>query len=94
MGGMKTEIKNEIKLNYDPKLQIDDTCILTQDCDQNDPINRWIQGFSFRNFENDHRCSRDEFSIIDRRDLSFNHSVDTKMCIEEIRSKRFKDGRV
>ena len=25
IGRTKTEIKNEIKLNYDPKLQIDDT---------------------------------------------------------------------
>ena len=25
IGRLKTEIKNEIKLNYDPKLQIDDT---------------------------------------------------------------------
>ena len=58
----KTEIKDEIELNYVPKLQIDDTwweirgktLILTWDRDQKDPINFWIQGFSFRDFENDH----------------------------------------
>ena len=46
-GRTKTEIKDEIKGK---------TLILTRDSDQNDPINRRIQGFSFRDFENDHRC--------------------------------------
>ena len=47
----KTKINDEIKLNYDPKLQIDDTLskirgktrILTRDSDRNDPINRRIE---------------------------------------------------
>ena len=64
------------------------------DSDRNDPINRRIQGFSFHNFENDLRCSREKFSLIDRRSLTFNHSVDVKMSLEVIRSKRFKDGGV
>ena len=46
-GRTKTEIKDEIKGK---------THILTRDSDQNDPINRRIQGFSFCDFENDHRC--------------------------------------
>ena len=32
--------------------------------------------------------------MIDRRNLTFNHSVDAKSSLEEIRSKRFKRGRV
>ena len=82
-------------LNY--KLMIHDerlegkTHILTQDSDWNDPINHRIQGFSFRNFENDRQCSRDEFSLINQRNLNFNHSVDAEMGIEAIRSERFKD---
>ena len=64
---------------------------LTRDSDRNDPINRRIQGFSFRDFENNRRCSRGELSLIDRRNLTFNHSVDAKMSLEAIESKRFKD---
>ena len=67
---------------------------LIRDSDQNDPINLQIQGFSFRNFEKDCRCSRDEFSLIDQQNLTFNHSVDTEMSLEVIGSKRFKDGSV
>ena len=67
---------------------------LTRDSDQNDPINLRIQGFSFRDFEYDIRCSRDEFSLIDRRNLTSNHSVDAEMSLEAIASKRFKDGGV
>ena len=67
---------------------------LIQDSDRNDPINRRIEGFSFRDFENDRRCSRDEFFLIDRRNLTFNISVDTEMSLEVIRSERFKDGSV
>ena len=67
---------------------------LTRDSDRNDPINHRIQGFSFRDFENDLRCSRGEFSIINRQNLTFNHSVVAKMSLEVIESKRFKDGGV
>ena len=45
-------------------------------------------------FKHKYRCSRDEFSLIDRRNLTFNHSVDTESSLKDIRSKRFKDGRV
>ena len=51
----KTEIENKIKLNDEPKLQIDDTSqkirgktrFLTQDSDRNDPINHRIEAFHF-----------------------------------------------
>ena len=51
-----------------------------------------FKAFHFRDFKNDRRCPRDEFSLIDRRNLTFNHSVDAEMCLEAIRSERFKDG--
>ena len=41
-----------------------------------------------------HLCSRGEFSLIDRRNLTFNHCVDAETSLEEIRSERFKDGGV
>ena len=44
-------------------------------------------------FENDHRCSRDEFSLIDRQNLTFDHPVDVETSVEVIRSERFKDRR-
>ena len=31
---------------------------ITQDSDRNDTINHWIEGFSFYDFEDDHRRSR------------------------------------
>ena len=51
IGRLKTEIKNKIKLNYVPKLQIDDTWqyiwgktkFLTRDSDRNDPISHRIE---------------------------------------------------
>ena len=55
-------------------------------------MNPLIAGF--KDFENDHRCSLDKFSLIDRQNLTFNHSVDAEMSLEDIRSERFKDGRV
>ena len=66
----------------------------TRDSDQNDPINRWIQGFSYHDFEDDHRRSRNEFSLYFRRNLTFNHSVDAEMSLEVIESNIFKDGGV
>ena len=38
-----------------------------------------------------YQCSRDKLSLIDRRNLTFNHSVDAESSLEEIRSERFKD---
>ena len=37
------------------------TLNLTQSHACNDPINRWIQGFPFRDFENEVRHSRSDF---------------------------------
>ena len=59
----KFEIKPKINLIYDSKLQFNDaerkvrrkTHHLTRDSDRNDPINCRIKGFSFRDFEDDHR---------------------------------------
>ena len=92
---MKTKLTKSTILNY--KLMIEDERLggkhnLIQDSDRNDSINLRIQGFSFCDFENDHRCSRDEFSQFGRRNLAFNHSVDVKMCLKVIGSKIFKDG--
>ena len=70
-------------------LEID--CFLTRVNDRIDPINRRIDDYSFREFKREHRCSRDKFSLIDRQNLTFNHSVDAESSVEEIRSERFKD---
>ena len=67
---------------------------LTLDSDRNDPINHRIQGFSFCDFEDDHRCSRDKFSLFDRRNLASNHFFEKEMSLEVIGSKRFKDDGV
>ena len=67
---------------------------LTGDNDQIDPIDRRIDGYSFRELKCEHWCSRDKFSLIDRRNLTFNHFVHAKSSLEEIRSERFKKGRV
>ena len=63
---------------------------LTQDRDQNNPINRRIQGFSFHDFEDDHWCLRGEFSLFYRQNLTSNHFVDVEMSLKVIESKRFK----
>ena len=67
---------------------------LTRDSDQNDPINRYIQGFSFRDFKDNQRCSRGKFSLFYRRNLTSNHSVDEEISLEVIGSKRFEYGGV
>ena len=70
------------------------TRFLTRDNERIDPIDRRIDDYSFRDFEREHRCSRDEFSLFDQGNLTFNHSVDTESSLEEISSERFKDGGV
>ena len=67
---------------------------LTRDSERNDPINRQIQGFSFRDFKDNCWCSRGKFSLFDRQNLTFHHSVVTEICLEVNESKRFKDGGV
>ena len=67
---------------------------LTRDSDQNDPIDRQIKDFSFRDFKDDRRHSRGKFSLLFRQNLTFNHSINAKMSLEAIGSKRFNDGGV
>ena len=52
---------------------------LNCDNDRNDPIDRWIKGFSFRDFEDDRQHSRGEFSLFFRKNLTFNHSIKAEM---------------
>ena len=65
--------------------------ILTRDSDLNDPIDRWIKGFSFRNFEDDRRHSRTDFSLFSPQNLTFKHSLDSEIDLEGKERKRFKD---
>ena len=66
---MKTEIKTKIKLIYDLKYKSNakgrwikiKTLNLTQSRAWNDVINRQIQGFSFRDFDNKVRHLRCDF---------------------------------
>ena len=64
---------------------------LTQICTRNDPINRRIQGFSFCDFDNEVRRSRDDFFQFSLPNLDFKPSLDTEMSLEEEEIKRFKD---
>ena len=64
---------------------------LTRDNDRIDPIDCRIGDYSFRELKREHRCSRDKLSLINQRNLTFNHSVDAESSVEEIRSERFKD---
>ena len=68
------------------------TCNLTRDSNRNDLINHRIHGFSFHDFEDNLRCSRGKFSLIDQQNLTFKHYVDAEMSLEVIGSKRLKDG--
>ena len=56
---------------------------------QNNPINRRIQGFSSRTFENKVRHSRCDFSQFPRSILDFKHSLDAEMRLEDEEFKRF-----
>ena len=63
----------------------------TRYCAQNDPINHQIKGFSFRDFEDDHRHSRSDFSLLSPRNSTFKHSLDAEINLEDKESKIFKD---
>ena len=65
------------------------TCNLTQSRAQNDPINRRIQGFSFRYFKNKGRRSRCDFFWFFQPIIDFKHSLDAKMSLEDEEFKRF-----
>ena len=64
---------------------------LTLNRTRNDPINRRIQGFSFRDFENKVRHSRyDSFQFF-QPTLDFKHSLDAETSLEDEEFKRFSD---
>ena len=67
---------------------------LTQSHAWNDPINRQIQCFSFRDFENEVRRSRCDFFRFFQPILDFKHSSDAKMSLEELKIKWFSDSGV
>ena len=60
---------------------------LTRSHAQNDPINRWIQGFSFRDFENEVWRSRCDFFRFFQPILDFKHSSNIEMSLEELEIK-------
>ena len=57
---------------------------------QNDPIDHQIKRFLFCDFENKVRHSRGYFSLFSRRNLTFKHSLDVEIDVEEDERKRFK----
>ena len=84
---------------YDLKLKSDvigrevrrKTQILNQDNTQNDPIDRRIIGFSFWNFEDNRQHSRSDFSLFSPRNLTFKHSLEAEIELEDEDNKRFND---
>ena len=58
------------------------TLNLTQSRTRNDPINRWIQGHSFCDFENEVRRLRCDFFLFSRPILDLKHSLDVEMSLE------------
>ena len=67
------------------------TQILTPNSDQSGLIDHLIKGSSFRNFEDEFWHLGSNFSLFSPRNLTFKHSLDAKIDIEEEESKRFKD---
>ena len=65
------------------------TQILTQYSTRNDPIDRWIKGSSFP--EDEFRQVRSDLSLFSSQNLTFKHSLDAEIDLEEEESKRFKD---
>ena len=61
---------------------------------QIDPIAHQIKDFSFRKFEDDCRHSRSDFSLLSPQNLTFKHSLDAELDIEDEESKIFKKGDV
>ena len=65
------------------------TLNLTRSRARNDPINRWILGFSFRDFKNEVRHLRCDFFRFSQPILDFKCSLDAEMSLEEEEFKRF-----
>ena len=55
---------------------------LTQINLRNDPINRRIQGYSFRNSEDEVWCSRCDFIQFSRSKFEFQHSIEAQLGYE------------
>ena len=64
---------------------------LTQSRAQNDPINRWIQGFLFCDFEKEVWRSRYDFFRFTRSIYDFKHSLDTETSLKDVELKKFLD---
>ena len=88
-----------MNLIYNSKLKYDDIgresrkkiWILTWDSAR---IDCRIKGFSFFYFEDDRRHLRKDFSLFYTWNLTFKHSLDAEIDLEEKERKRFKDGDV
>ena len=65
--------------------------MLTKNSVRNDPIDRWIKGSSFRNFENEFPHSRNIFSLFSPQNLTFKHSLDAKINQED---EEARDSRI
>ena len=96
---INTEIKTKLNLIYASKCKSNakgrwikmKTLNLTQSRARNDPINRQIQCFSFRDFKNEAWRSRYDFFQFSWPILDFKHSLDMKMSLEDEEFKRFLD---
>ena len=67
------------------------TQILTWDSAWNDQIYHQIKGFSFCDFKDDRQHWRTYFSLFSPPNLTFKHSLDAKIDLEDKEGKRFKD---
>ena len=68
--------------------------ILTKNSTRNAPNDRRIKGSSFHDFKDEFWYSRSDFSLFSQRNLTFKHSLDMEINLEEEESKKFKDGDV
>ena len=87
----KIKIKSKIRLISYSKLKSNvirryirrKTQFLTHDSAQIDPINCQIKGFSFHQFEDNCQHSRSNFSLFSQQNVTFKHSLDVEMSLEE-----------
>ena len=70
------------------------SCNLTQSSLRNDPINRWMQGFSFRIDEDENWSSRCDFFLLLRSNFDFKHSIEAEMNQEYSESNGARFGKV
>ena len=64
---------------------------LTQSRARNDPINRWMHGYSFCDFEDENWHSRCDFSLLPQSISDFKHSSNAETCHEGKEIKRLSD---